>query len=52
MHFVGHKNQPNILKKLEVFECATVVLEMHDFKKKFIMECDALGHGIDVVLMQ
>ena len=32
--------------------CTTHVFSMPDFTKTFIVECDALGNGIGVVLMQ
>jgi hypothetical protein len=32
--------------------CTNLILTTPDFTKRFIVECDALGHGIGVVLMQ
>jgi hypothetical protein len=39
-------------KKLKKAMCATLVLDTIDFTKTFIEECDALGNGLGVVLMQ
>ena len=39
-------------EKLKEAMCTTHVLTTLDFTKIFIMECDASGHGIGVVLMQ
>ena len=32
--------------------CRTLVLATQDFTKTFIVECDALGHGISSIIMQ
>jgi hypothetical protein len=32
--------------------CTTPILSLHDFTKTFVLECDALGKGIDTILMQ
>jgi hypothetical protein len=39
-------------EQLKEVMCTTLVLTTPDFTKTFIVECDALGNGIDVVLMQ
>jgi hypothetical protein len=39
-------------EKLKEDMCTTTILDTPDFTKTFIVECDALGHGIGVVLMQ
>ena len=40
------------LEHLKEAMCLALFLDMPDFTKTFIVECDALGNGIGVVLMQ
>jgi hypothetical protein len=39
-------------EKLKDVMCTTLILITPNFTKTFIVECDASGHGIGVVLMQ
>jgi hypothetical protein len=39
-------------KTLNMAMCTTPVLALLDLKKTFVLECDAFGKGISVVLMQ
>jgi hypothetical protein len=39
-------------EKIKEAMCLTLVLVTPSFTKTIIMECDALGDGIDVILMQ
>ena len=46
---------PEVTKSFEHLKevmCKSPILTTLDFTKKFIVECDALGNGIGVVLMQ
>jgi hypothetical protein len=46
------KEATKSFEQLKEAMCTTIVLATPKFKKTFIMECDALGHEIGVVLMQ
>jgi hypothetical protein len=37
---------------LNMAMCTSPVLDLHNFKNTFVLECDASGKGIDVVIMQ
>lgn len=39
------------IEKLKKVMCTTLVLSTLDFTKEYIMECDAFGDGIGVVLI-
>ena len=39
-------------KQLKEAMCKTIILTTLDFTKTFMVECDSLGNGIVVVLMQ
>jgi hypothetical protein len=40
-----------VFEKLKVAMCGTPILVVLNFKKAFIVECDASHHGIGVVFM-
>jgi hypothetical protein len=40
------------LQDLKNAMCTTPILTLPNFTKTFVLECDALGKGIRVVLMQ
>jgi hypothetical protein len=46
------QEETKAFEKLKDVMCTTPILATLDFTKTFIVECDALGHGIDVILMQ
>jgi uncharacterized membrane protein YeiH len=47
--FFWTQEETKAFENLKVAMCTTLVLATEDSTKTFIVECDALGHGIDVV---
>jgi hypothetical protein len=50
--FFSTQEATKAFEKLKEAMCTTIVLDTLDFTKTFILECDALGHGIGAILMQ
>jgi hypothetical protein len=50
--FCWTQEETKYFEKLKEAMCTNIVLSMLDFKKICIVECDALGHVICVILMQ
>ena len=52
MNFVGLKEETQAFQQLKEAMCKAHVLATPDFKKTFIVECDASRNQIVVVVMQ
>jgi hypothetical protein len=50
--FIWNPASTQDFQTLKMDMCTTPVLALPDFTKTFVLECDALGKGIGVVLMQ
>jgi hypothetical protein len=51
-YFTWTPTTAHSFQNLKMAMCTTPVLALSDFTKTFVLECDALGKGIGVVLMQ
>jgi hypothetical protein len=50
--FVWNDIKKHAFSALKEAMCTTLVLVVLDFNKNFFMECDTLGRGLGIVLMQ
>jgi hypothetical protein len=50
--FTWTPTTPQDFQTLKMAMCTTLVLDLPDFTNTFVLECDAFGKGIGVILMQ